>query len=117
MGAAAFKTILNFKALGTGELFSIYCTVTDIAGGFVLPPSGSNDIQLPSNKGVLVLYDLINTPTYGTDTTNMELFVNDMSTGIFIANAANQGATVNRQIMTSNLSFAAGARIKLIQRA
>ena len=99
MAAAPFK--VSMKVINSaGQSKNIYLTGSDV------------------NAAALVfqIADLILGPAYGTDTTNMTIFINGVdSTGMRIINSANQGGTFSRQIMSSPVTIPAGALVKIVQ--
>jgi hypothetical protein len=76
-------------------------------------PSGGTEMQLSSVESTIA--DFICAPTYGTDTTNMTVYINGVDSGVRIINSANQSGTFNRQILTAPLSIPAGALLKIVQ--
>jgi hypothetical protein len=112
MAAAAFKVSLNVRN-ANGQSRSLYLTASDVNAAALVFPSGGTEMQLSSVPSVIS--DLICAPTYGTDTTNMTLYVNGVDSGIRIINAANQSGTINRQILTNPVMIPAGALVKFVQ--
>lgn len=115
MAAAAFTETLIFKGASTKKNIYVRATASDVAAAAVVYPDGSTTLQLPSSENWF-LVDLI-TVVGGTDTTNQELFVNQMATGIVIDNKSNLNTVQNRIFQQNPLGFTAGSQIKLTQRA
>ena len=113
MAAAPFK--VSMKVVNSaGQSKNIYLTGSDVnAAALVFPSAGT---ELPLSSLPCQIADLILAPTYGTDTTNMTIFINGVdSTGMRVINSANQGGTFSRQIMSSPVAIPAGALVKIIQ--
>lgn len=111
MAAAPFKVSLSVAT--SKGLKSIYLTASDVNGEYLIFPSGGSELQLDS--GAAVVRDLICAPTYGTDTTNMSVFVNGIDTGYRVINSANQSGTIQRQVMQTPIGVSPGALIKFKQ--
>jgi len=112
MAAAAFKvsmSVVNAK----GQKRTLYLTASDVNAAALAFPSGGTEMQLSSLPSAIT--DFICAPTYGTDTTNMTVFINGVDSGVRIINSANQSGTYDRQIKTSPLSIPAGALVKFVQ--
>jgi hypothetical protein len=107
MAAAPYKVSMNVNGK------SIFLTASDVNAAAWVFPSGGTEVQL--SAGEAVIRDVIYAPTYGTDTTNVSLFVNGIDTGLRIINSANQGGTYNRQIMNAPIKIAPGALVKFVQ--
>lgn len=113
MAAAAFKVALTIRN-SAGQIKSVPMTVSDVAAAFFLYPSGGSELPLSSLPCVIT--DILYTAA-GTDTTQADVYVNGVDTGIRVFNAANTGTVINRQIMNSPIAIPAGAQVKFIQRA
>lgn len=111
MAAAPFKVSLSVQT--SKGLKSIYLTASDVNAAALVFPSGGTEVQLDS--GAAVIRDLICAPTYGTDTTNMSVFVNGIDTGYRIINSANQSGTVQRQVASTPIGISPGALVKIVQ--
>lgn len=113
MAAAAFKGIL---VLRTSEgPTHIPFTCTDVANAYAIFPSGSSDLQI-SGTGVAIVQDIILSAA-GTDTSKMDVYVNDRTIGMQLLNAVNLATGVNRQLQAAPLAIRAGARLRLQQLA
>jgi len=112
MVAAPFKVSMTLTLSG-GVKKSLYLTASDVNAAALVYPSGGTEMQLDS--GIAVISDLICAPTYGTDTTNMSIFVNGVDTGYRIINSANQSGTFNRQIQNTPVGIKPGALVKIVQ--
>ena len=114
MVAAPYKvsmTVRNTK----GQQKTLFLTASDVANEYWVFPSGGSELPLSSLQSVVS--DIIYAPTYGTDTTNVALYVNGVDTGLRIINSANQGSTNFRQIQQSPIAIPAGAVVKFKQLA
>jgi hypothetical protein len=114
MAAAAFTATLIFKGANGKQLY-VRATITDVAAAYWIYPDGSNILQLPAST-TWYLVDVV-VVTGGTDTTNSELYVNQMNSGIVIDHKSNLNTVQNRIFQANPLGFAAGSQLKLIQRA
>lgn len=114
MVAAAFTGTLIFQG-GNGRILHIRCTMSDVAAAGWVFPDGSTALQLPASTN-WVLKDVI-VVTGGTDTTQSQLYVNQLNTGLVIDHKSNLNTSNFRQFITSPVPFAAGSVIKLIQAA
>jgi hypothetical protein len=112
MAAAAFKVSMNIRN-SAGQSRNLYLTASDVNAAALVFPSGGTEMQLSSLPAVIT--DFICAPTYGTDTTNMTMYVNGVDSGIRLINAANQSGTINRQVLTNPIQIPAGALVKIVQ--
>jgi hypothetical protein len=115
MAAAAFTETLIFRGASSKKPLYVRATVSDVAAAYAIYPDGSNVLQLPSNENWFLVDAVI--VVGGTDTTNQELYVNQMATGIVIDNKSNLNTVQNRIFQANPLGFTGGSQIKLIQRA
>jgi len=113
MAATPFNAVLVFVG-EDGSVISYPCTVSDVNGEYYTFPDGSDHVVLPSDHGILTLIDVILSAS-GTDTSQAQIFVNGKDTGEKIMNSANLGSVYNRQFMSSPISIAPGAKIKIKQ--
>lgn len=113
MAAAPFK--VSMKVVNAlGQTKTIYLTASDVNAAALVFPSGGTELPLSSVDCYIA--DIVAAPTYGTDTTNMTVFINGVdSTGLRVINSANQSGTYNRQILTSPIYIPAGALVKIVQ--
>lgn len=93
----------------------IRMTASDVAAAFWLYPSGASELPLDP-KGQAVIRDIIYSAA-GTDTTQVAVFKNGVDTGLRIANAANLGTVINRQVAVSPIAFQPGDIVKFQQLA
>lgn len=114
MAAAAFTGTLIFKG-SNGRIIHARCTMSDVAAAAWVYPDGSSTFQLPSDANYS-LVDVI-VVTGGTDTTNSELYVNQLNTGLVVDHKSNLNTVQFRQFITNPLGFKAGSVIKFVQRA
>jgi len=113
MAAAAYTVSL---AVDTSEgRRMLRLTASDVANAYWLYPSGASELPLDP-KGPAVIRDIIYSAA-GTDTTQVAIFKNGVDTGIRIANAANLGTVINRQVAVSPIAFKAGDNVKFQQLA
>ncbi len=115
MVAAAFNETLIFRGIKNGRTMHIRATVSDVAAAYAVAPDGNGFIQLPADQDYL-LQDVI-VVTGGTDTSNQELFVNSMSTGVVIDNKSNLNTANSRQFQQAPIPIRAGSLIRLKQAA
>jgi len=115
MAAAPFTETLIFRGASTKKNLYVRATVSDVAAAFALYPDGNSTLQLPASENWYLVDAVV--VTGGTDTTNQELYVNQMATGIVIDNKSNLNTVQNRIFQLNPLGFTAGSQIRLIQRA
>lgn len=113
MAAAAF-TIAMAVRNAKGQKKSVRLTVSDVAAAFALWPSGESSVPLSSVDSWVE--DMIFSAA-GTDTTQLDVIVNGIDTGMRVANGANLATGVNRQIQGAPIFVPAGALLRFIQRA
>lgn len=113
MAAAPFKVSLTVTN-ANGNKKTIYLTASDVNAAALVFPSGGTELPLSSIQSWIT--DIVCAPTYGTDTTNMTVFINGVDvTGMRIINSANQGGTYNRQLQNAPIMIPAGALVKIVQ--
>jgi hypothetical protein len=112
MAAVAFTATLIFKGPKT---IHVRATISDVAAAYWIFPDGNSFFTLPGD-GVYSLTDVI-VVVGGTDTTNSDLYVNQLNTGLQIDHKSNLNTANFRQFGQSPISFKPGAMIRLIQRA
>lgn len=115
MAAAAFTGTLILENMSTKQRKQVRVTFSDVAAAFGIFPSGENILTLPSDANYSIV-DLILSAA-GTDTTNMDLYVNQNTTGIVVNNASNVGTVYNRQFQMSPVDIRGGSTIRFTQRA
>lgn len=111
MAAAAYKVTLAVKN-SKGQMTSIPMTASDVNAEFWLFPSGGS--ELPISQHPCTVYDIVYTAA-GTDTSQVEIFLNGVSTGRKLFNSANLGTVYNRQSQSAPLQIPAGATVKFKQ--
>jgi hypothetical protein len=111
MAAAAFKGILVLQTSDGPTHIPFTCT--DVANAYAIFPSGSSDLQI-SGTGVALIRDILLSAS-GTDTSKMDVFINDRTIGMQLLNSANVGTVYNRQLQNAPLPIRAGARLRLQQ--
>lgn len=111
MAAAAFK-ISMIAALGSpnGARKIFPLTASDVNAEFALFPSGSSEVVLSGGADVY-LVDMILSAA-GTDTSQLELYVNGMAEGTKVLNATSIATTVQRPLNLAPLRIPRGATIK-----
>lgn len=109
--AAVPYTVSVSVATPSGQR-NLRLTASDVNAAFWLYPSG--DSALPLSDGQATILDVIYSAA-GTDTSQVAIFANGVDTGFRIANAANLGTVVNRQMQTAKVSFAPGTIVKFQQ--
>lgn len=115
MAAAAFTATLIFQGMNSGSPKHVRCTISDVAAAYWIYPDGSNVLTLPASEG-WKLVDVI-VVTGGTDTTQSQLFVNQLNTGVVVDHKSNLNTSNFRQFATLPLTFAPGSQLKLVQAA
>lgn len=105
MVAAAFKASITYRNMRTNERKTIPYTVSDVTGAFWLSPSGTGAQSIGTDDYEIV--DVILTAA-GTDTSQTEIFVNGVNTGVKIFHALNLATTINRQAQSMRLGIKAG---------
>lgn len=111
MAAAAFK-ISMIGALGNpnGARKMFPLTASDVNAEFALFPSGSSEMVLNGSQDVYIV-DMILSAA-GTDTSQMDLYVNGMLEGTKILNATSIGTIVNRPFSLAPVRIPKGVSIK-----
>lgn len=114
MAAAPFKANM-VVALGSqrGAPKFIPLTVSDVNGEFAIFPSGSSESILHGQKDVYII-DIVLSAA-GTDTSQMEYFLNSISSGQKSLNATMLATAVNRPFQQAPFRVPAGAMIKIKQ--
>jgi len=115
MAATPFKVFLQLKGLRTGKAFNITLSGSDVATEYLTDPSGADNLQIPSDDTYL-LKDMIFTAA-GVDTNVLNIEVNGRQTPESVLDAANTGSILQRQMMSANVAFQAGARVQFKQSA
>lgn len=111
MAAAAFKIAMKVVN-AQGQIKSIPLTVSDVNAAFALFPSGGSELPLSGLPSVIA--DMVYTAA-GTDTSQLQVFINGVDTGIRVYNAANLGTVYNRQVQSAPISVPAGALVRFVQ--
>ena len=114
MVAAAYKVSL-VVALGAmnGERKMIPLTASDVNAAFWLFPSGSSEMVLNGLKDTYIV-DTIYSAS-GTDTSQVEIFVNGSSTGVKVLNATSLGTIVSRPFQQAPMRIPAGSLVRFTQ--
>jgi hypothetical protein len=111
MAAAAYKAAIKVVN-DAGQTRSIPVTATDVNAAAWVFPSGGTELQL-SSVGCTVA-DIVYTAA-GTDTSQVQVYINGIDSGLRIYNGANLGTTYDRQIKTCPIRIPAGALVKFVQ--
>ena len=114
MAAAAFTATLLFRG-ANGRPYPVRCTISDVAAAFWIFPDGQSVLQLPSDTAWSLVDAIV--VTGGTDTTNSELYVNGLNTGIVLDHKSNLSSANFRSFATMPLTFKPGSNIRLTHRA
>jgi hypothetical protein len=114
MTAAPFK-ISMVGALGspTGAKKIFPLTASDVNAEFGLFPSGSSEVVLSGSADVYIV-DMILSAA-GTDTSQLEFYINGMAEGTKLLNATSIATTVVRPFQSAPLRIPKGATIKIKQ--
>jgi len=114
MAAAAYKVSL-ICALGSprGERKIFPLTASDVNAEFWLFPSGASEMVLHGTKDVYIV-DAIYSAA-GTDTSNVDIFLSGVNTGVKILNATSLATTINRPFNLAPFKVPAGSMIKVKQ--
>jgi len=115
MAAVAFTETAIFRGTKDRRDIHVRFTVSDVAAAFAIAPDGNGFIQLPSDQPYSLI-DLI-VVTGGTDTTNQEIFVNGLSSGVVADNKSNLNTANFRQFNTAPITFRPGALVRFKQAA
>ena len=112
MAAAAYKAVLTFRG-SNGTIFRRNASCSDVVDAFFTFEDGSSELNLPSDQ-VYSLIDILLTGT-GTDTSQTEIYKNQVYIGERVINAVNQGTTVGRQFQVAQISFSGNSKLKFKQ--
>ena len=113
MAAAPFTTTLVLVGQRTSKPLHLRATVSDVNAAYWIWSDGSSTLQLPSDDNWIMRDVLV--VTGGTDTTQSQLYVNQMSTGIVLDHKSNLTTVQNRQFLMTPITLKAGSNLKLIQ--
>jgi len=111
MAAAAYKVVLKIIN-SAGQTRSLPLTASDVNSAAWVFPSGGTELQLSSVPCVIA--DAIYTAA-GTDTSQVQVYINGVDSGIKLFNGTNLGTTYDRQVKSSPISIPAGALVKFVQ--
>jgi len=111
MAAVPYKIAMKVVN-SAGQTKSIPLTASDVNAAFALFPSGGSELALSSLPSVIA--DMLFTAA-GTDTSQLQLFINGIDSGIRIYNGANLGTAYARQVLTSPIAIPAGALVRFTQ--
>jgi len=111
MAAAAYTVSMAVDTSSGRRMLRL--TASDVNAAFWLYPSGASELPLDP-KGSAVIRDIIYSAA-GTDTSQVAIFKNGVDTGIRLANEANLGTVINRQVAVSPIAFGLGDQVKFQQ--
>lgn len=114
MAAAAYKVSLiaaKGSPQGPRKIFPI--TASDVNAEFWLFPSGSSEITLNGSEDVYIVDTIYSAA--GTDTSQVEFYINGMAEGTKILNATSLATTVVRPFQNAPLRVPKGATFKAKQ--
>jgi len=116
MAAAAYKVTL-IVALGSpnGPTKPFSLTASDVAAASWLFPSGQSTAVLNGKNDVYIIDAILSAA--GTDTTQSEFFVGNISTGFLLLNATSLATTIQRPLQSAPIRVPAGTQFQVIQRA
>ena len=118
MTATPYKIYVVFKNMSVeGKYIPLLYTASDVAGTNAVLPSDSTTYTFPSgtdqnNKEEYRLVEAVVIGTF-TDTSIVNIWVNDQKTEHFIVNAINTRETVERQFKTIELFFKESTSFRL----
>lgn len=113
MPAVAFTQTLIFRGARDNRVIHMPMTVSDVAAGFALTPSGGNAIQLNNDQNYMLIDAIV--VVGGTDTNFQNFFVNGLQSPLKISNKSNLNTSNFRQFQQAPVTFAAGAQLQLQQ--
>lgn len=116
MAAAAYKVTAIF-ALGSpsGPRKPISLTASDVAAAFWLFPSGQSSSVIHGSQDAYLVDTILSAA--GTDTTQSEFFVGNISTGFKLLNATSLATTIGRPFQNAPLRIPAGTPLGVTQLA
>ena len=118
MTATPYKIYVVFKNMSVeGKYIPLLYTANDVVDANAVLPSDSTTYTFPSgtdanNKEEYRLVEAVVIGTF-TDTSIVNIWVNDQKTEHFIVNAINTRETVERQFKTIELFFKEGSSFRL----
>lgn len=114
MAAAAYKiSLIAAKGSPKGPTRIFPLTASDVNGEFWIFPSGSSEVTLNGSEDVYVI-DAIYSAA-GTDTSQVEFYINGIVEGTKILNATSLATTIIRPLAQSPLRIPKGATFKAKQ--
>ena len=118
MAATPYKIYVVFKNMSVeGKYIPLLYTANDVVDANAVLPSDSTTYTFPSGTDVnnKEEYRLVEAVVIGTftDTSIVNIWVNDQKTEHFIVNAINTRETVERQFKTIELFFKEGSSFRL----
>jgi len=114
MAAAAYKvSLIAAKGSPNGPRRIFPLTASDVNAEFWLFPSGSSEVTLNGSEDVYIVDTIYSAA--GTDTTQVEFFINGVAEGTKILNATSLATTIVRPFAQSPLRVPRGATFKAKQ--
>jgi len=111
MSAAPYKATMSVQV--DGQIKSIVMVGSDANAGAWTFPDASTSNTLGSSAAVI--RDIIFSAA-GTDTSQVDVYVNGVFTNYTIQNTANLYSTLNRQVQNTPIGVKPGATIKFVQK-
>jgi hypothetical protein len=114
MAAAAYKvSLIGAKGSPNGPRKIFPMTASDVNGEFWLFPSGSSEVTLNGSEDVYIVDAILSAS--GTDTTQVEFYINGLAEGTKILNATSLATTIVRPLSQAPLRVPKGATFKAKQ--
>lgn len=114
MAAAAYKvSLIAAKGSPNGPRKIFPLTASDVNAEFWLFPSGSSEVTLNGSEDVYIVDAILSAA--GTDTTQVEFYINGLAEGTKILNATSLATTIVRPLSQAPLRVPKGATFKAKQ--
>lgn len=114
MAAAAYKvSLIVAKGSPTGPRRIFPLTASDVNAEFWLFPSGSSEVTLNGSEDVYIVDTIYSAA--GTDTSQVEFYINGIVEGTKILNATSLATTIIRPLSQAPLKVPKGATFKAKQ--
>lgn len=114
MAAVPYKVTL-IAALGSsnGARKMIPLTSSDVNAAFWLFPSGSSEMVLHGSQDAYIVDTILSAA--GTDTTQVEIFLNGSSTGVKLLTATSLATGLSRPFQQAPMKIPAGSLVRFTQ--
>lgn len=112
MSAVPYKATMSVRV--DGQIKSFPMVGSDVAAAAWTFPDASTSNSL--GAGAAVITDIIYT-TAGTDTSQVDVYVNGIFTGYTLQNGSNLPTAYSRQVQNAPIGIKAGAIVKFLQKA